>query len=98
MGMHVLYQGQDLGSVCSDDTNTGKDVFVANGLDSLMTLFRIKPGEEVELEVRGKMPYEQFRDRVLSRIFGFYPTREAWLLKNYPARTLAEFEASREPN
>ena len=96
MSMHVLYNGQNLGSVCSDDTNTGKDVFVANGLDSLITLFRIKPGDKVELEVGNKVPYEIFREKVLTRVSGFYPTTEAWLLKNHSARTFEELEASQE--
>jgi hypothetical protein len=93
---HVLYKGKDLGRVCLDDTNTGKFVFVANDLDSLIMLFRINPEEQIETEGMGLIPYEKFQKEYLSTISGFYPSFEAWVLKNYRAKTVAEFEASRK--
>ena len=90
MSTWISYQNKSLGRIRFDDTNTGKLVFVAENLEALTTLFRLKPTDEIEIEGMGKIPYESFRTDYLQKISGFYSTLEKWLLKNRCERTLAE--------
>ncbi len=97
MGLHISYKNRILGRLRNEDTNTHKDVFIAEGhdslegLDSLKVLLGIEPHEEIYIQEKGIMSYQQFRDTILKNVSGIYLTTEAWLLKNHSARTLAEF-------
>ena len=89
MSNHVSYQGKDLGEIKPDEHH--KLVFIADGLESLDTLLGLEPEDEIELEGKGRMPYEIFRDKHLKNIKAFYPTMDDFLLKNYEANALDEF-------
>ena len=91
MGMHVFYGGRDLGDIRIDDSDQERKVFVANGLDSLITLFRIEPLEKIKLDVIGEISYWEFSETILKKVSGFYPTVREWLLKNYPSGNFGEF-------
>lgn len=94
MSEHVTYKGRDLGKFMLNDNGTCKFVFVAEGLESLATLFSIQPDDEIETEGRGKMKYSQFQQTYLKNINAFYPTIEAWLLKNRSERTIEAVDRS----
>jgi hypothetical protein len=96
MSEWVSYQGKPLGRIKLNDNNTNKFVYIAEGLDSLVALFQLKPDDEVETEGRGKIRFEEFKRDYLGDISGFYPTMDTWLLKNYRAKTIDEFEKSRK--
>jgi len=98
MGEGISYKGRHLGHVRFDDNGTYKLIFTAENLDSLATLLQIRPDEQVETEVRGQISYQEFRRDYLDKITGFYPTPEAWLLKNYKAKTIEELEKTNENN
>ena len=90
----VTYKGKPLGKITStDDPSLLKNVFVAENLDSLVALLTIDSEDEIETETGGKMPYGKFKDEYLNAISCFYPTRNAWLFKNYRAKDMPEFEA-----
>jgi len=91
----VSYQGKSLGRIKSDDSNTGKVVFVADSLEALATLFSIDPADEIETESRGKMSYETFQQDYLCGISIFYPTVEELVLKNRRGRTIAEYKSQK---
>jgi len=74
MSTHISYQGKDLGKISLDDNNTGKQVFIAKGLETLMTLLSLKPADEIEIETIEKKIYDFFQREYLQRISGFYPT------------------------
>lgn len=95
MGTWISYKGRVLGKITLDDNNTGKFVFVAEGLEALAELFRINPNEQVEVEDNGSMNYSKFTEKYFKGSFaitGFYPTPEDWLLKNNEERTMADFD------
>jgi len=92
MSEWVSYQGKPLGRVKLDDNNTNKFVYIAEGLDSLIALFQLKLDDEVETEGKGKIKFEEFKKDYLENISCFYSTMDKWLLKNYRAKTIEEFE------
>lgn len=95
MSSDVLYQGRELGKIRLADNNTGKFVFVAESLDSLIELFKLKPSDTVTVEDKD-IPYDTFKEEYLKIISGFYPSFDVYVLKNYSAKTLEGFEASRK--
>ena len=95
MSTWVEYQGKPLGRIKLDGNDTHKFVFVAEDLDSLATLFRLNPEDEIEME-GSKMSYGDFKRDYLGDIQGFYPTLDKWLLKNYRAKTIEELERTGE--
>jgi len=97
MSEWVSYKGKPLGRIKLNDNNTTKFVYIAEGLDSLIALFQLKPDDEVETEGLDKIRFEEFKRERLGDISAFYPTMDAWLLKNYDARTVDEFGKSRKP-
>ena len=84
-----------MGRIKLDYNDTHKFVFVAEDLDSLAALFRLNPEDNIETEA-GKMSYGEFKLNYLGVIHGFYPTQDAWLLKNYRAKTIEELERTGE--
>jgi hypothetical protein len=97
MSEWVSYQGKPLGRIKLNDNNTNKFVYIAEGLDSLVALFQLKPDDVVETEDRGEIRFEEFKRDCLSGISGFYPNMDAWLLKNERAKTIGEQEKNRKP-
>ncbi len=96
MGEAISYKGKLLGHVRLNDNGTNKFVFTAEDVDSLTTLFQIRPDEQVETEGRGFITYDKFKNDYLSMISAFYPSLNAWLLKNYKAKTIEEFERTQK--
>ena len=91
----ISYQGKPLGRIKLNDNGTNKFVFIAEGLEALATLFSIDSSDEIESEGRGKMPYQEFQQDYLKDISGFYPTMEAWLLKNERAKNVSEYDSQK---
>ena len=87
MSEWVLYQGRSLGRVKAQDF-TFKPIFVAENLESLAELFRLKDEDEIETEGQGKMMYKLFKEKYLSRISEFYPNFNSWVLKNTKSKTI----------
>ena len=95
MATWISYRGKELGAIALDDNNTGKFIFHAKGLDSLAQLFKIGDEELVNVDGVGPMTYSEFSNRYLRgphAVTGYYPTDEAWLLKNRPERTVAALD------
>lgn len=88
----VSYQGKALGRIRLDDNGTNKFIYVAEGLDSLIALFRLNPTDIIEIEGRSNMTFEDFVKGYLKDISGFYPTLDAHLLRNYKAKTVEELD------
>jgi hypothetical protein len=89
MGNWISYQERALGRIRFSDNGTNKFIFIAEGLEALATLFSLEPTDEIEIEGRG-MPYKEFQQDYLRVISAFYPTEDAWFLKNERAKTLDE--------
>jgi hypothetical protein len=51
--------------------------------------------DEIETEGQGKMTYKTFKERHLNDVSAFYPSFDAWVLKNTRSKTIEEEEKRR---
>jgi hypothetical protein len=91
MSTWISYLGKPLGRIKLSDVGTKFD-YISEDISSLYALFQIPPDDEVEMEGRGKITGKELR-KELEGVSGFYPTMEAWLLKNERSKTIDEYEA-----
>ena len=99
MSDSVFYKGERLGKIkmADDGWRTHKFVYIAEDLDSLATLFSLKPDDRIEMEGSGELSYQEFVERYLKGMTAFFPTDEAWFLKDERAKTVAELDKQQYP-
>lgn len=90
MGEWIYARDKAFGEIRTE--NNDKLVFVAASLELLCDLFRMDEREEIETETKGKMLFGDFKRDYLPKISAFYPSMEAWILKNQRAKRLEEVE------
>lgn len=96
MSNWVLYQGKPIGKITLSDDNTRKLVYVAEGLESLATLFSLNPNDVVSVEGRDDLKFSDFKTQYLQKITGFYPDIETWLLRNERAFTVEQLDSEED--
>ena len=84
--IHVSHNGQDLGGL-QVDYNLNKTYFVAESLQALETLLRLKPEDNVEVENLGVMPFFRYRQIHLEEADAIYPSVEAWASRSIRGAT-----------
>ena len=88
MSDHISYQGLHLGKICLADNNTRKFVFVADDFERLKLLFGRSETDQIDIEGRNSMSYDDFERQVLRTLSGFYSSEEEYRLRNMTEKSL----------